>query len=113
MELILWREYGSVVYNLLLALASTVTLRSESRGIHDHILLSLIRDSSNLQGQIAVFLSPRNRVARLYPQALGSFLVTSYDSQGYGGGIRPRLHSGYSVTYESNSRRHGAVDSQQ
>jgi hypothetical protein len=28
-------------------------------------------------------------VAQLYPQALGSLFVTSYDSQGYGGGIRP------------------------
>jgi hypothetical protein len=28
-------------------------------------------------------------VAQLYPQALGSLFVVSYDSQGYGGGIRP------------------------
>jgi hypothetical protein len=32
-------------------------------------------------------------VAQLYPQALGSLFVASYDSQGYGGGIRPRLHA--------------------
>jgi hypothetical protein len=32
---------------LLLALASAVILESESRGTHDHILLSQIRDSSN------------------------------------------------------------------
>jgi hypothetical protein len=37
---------------------------------------------------------PRNRVAQLYLQALGSFFVASYDSQSYGGGIRPRLHTG-------------------
>jgi hypothetical protein len=30
-------------------------------------------------------------VARLYPQALGCLFVASYDSQGYGGGIGPRL----------------------
>jgi hypothetical protein len=36
---------------------------------------------------------PRNRVARLYPQALGFLFVTFYDSQGYGGGIRSRLHT--------------------
>jgi hypothetical protein len=53
-----------------------------------------IRDSSNLEGQVPVFISPRNRVARLYPQALDSLFVVSYDSQGYGGGIRPRLHMG-------------------
>jgi hypothetical protein len=34
----------------------------------------------------------RNRVTRLYPQALGSLFVSSYDSQGYGGGILTRLH---------------------
>jgi hypothetical protein len=52
----------------------------------------------NLEGQIPVFKSPRNRVARLYTQALGSLFIASYDSQGYGGGIRPRLHKGYNYT---------------
>jgi hypothetical protein len=50
-------------------------LRSESRGTHDHILLSQIRDFPNLEGQVPVFISPRNRVARLYPQALGLNLL--------------------------------------
>jgi hypothetical protein len=52
-----------------------LVLRSESRGTHDHILLSQIPDSPNLEGQVPVFISPRNRVAWLYPQALGSLLV--------------------------------------
>jgi hypothetical protein len=50
---------------LLLALASEVTLRSESRRTHDHILLSHIRDSSNLEGQVPAFISPRKRVTQL------------------------------------------------
>jgi hypothetical protein len=75
----------------LLALANAVILRSESLGTHDHILLSQIRDSPNLEGQVPVFISPRNRVTRLYRQALRSLFVASYDSQGYGGGIQPRL----------------------
>jgi hypothetical protein len=58
---------------LLLNLASAVILGSYSRGTRDHILLSQIRDSSNLEGQVPVFISPRKRVARLYPQAVGSF----------------------------------------
>jgi hypothetical protein len=41
--------------------------------LNDHILLSQIRYSSNLEGQIPVFIFPSNRVTRLYPQALGSF----------------------------------------
>jgi hypothetical protein len=74
-------------------LASAVILRSESRGTHDHILLSQFRDSSNREGQVPVFISPRNRVVRLYAQALGSLFVVSYGSQGYGGVIRPCLHT--------------------
>jgi hypothetical protein len=76
----------------LLALASAVVLGSDSRGTRD-IFLSLIRDSVNLEGQVPVHTCPRNRVAQLYPQAPGSIFVASYDSQGYGGGIRPRLHA--------------------
>jgi hypothetical protein len=74
---------------LLLALASGVILRSKSRGTSDHILLTQIRDSSNLEGQVPVFISPSYRVAPLYTQALGSLFVASYDSQSWGGGIRP------------------------
>jgi hypothetical protein len=79
---------------LVLALASAVILGSESCGTHDHILLSQIRDSPILYGQVPVVISPRNWVAQLYPQALRSLFVPSYDSQGYGGGIRTRLHTG-------------------
>jgi hypothetical protein len=43
---------------------------------------------------VPVFVSPRNRVAQLYPQALDSLFVDSYDSQSYGGGILNRLHTG-------------------
>jgi hypothetical protein len=53
---------------LLLALASAVILRSDSRGTCDHILLSQIRDSPNLEGQVPVFISPRNGMDRLYPR---------------------------------------------
>jgi hypothetical protein len=35
---------------------------------------------------------PRNWVTQLYPQILGSLFVAVFDSQGYGGGIRTRLH---------------------
>jgi hypothetical protein len=39
-----------------------------------------------------VFISPRNRVAQLYSQALVSLFAVSYDSQGYDEGILTRLH---------------------
>jgi hypothetical protein len=56
---------------LLLVLASAVILRSKFHGTHDHILLSQIRDFPNLESQAPVFICPRNRVTRLYPQAPG------------------------------------------
>jgi hypothetical protein len=53
--------------------------------------LSQVRHSQNLQGQVPVFIFPRNRVAQLYLQALGSPFAASYDSQGYGGGIQTKV----------------------
>jgi hypothetical protein len=76
-----------------LDLARVVFLESESHETDDHILLSQTRVSPNLEGQVPVFISPRNRVVQLYSQALGSLFVASYESQGYGGGIRTRLHA--------------------
>jgi hypothetical protein len=55
---------------LLLVLASAVILGFKFRGTRDPILLSQIRDCTNLEGQVPVFISPRNRVAQLYSQAL-------------------------------------------
>jgi hypothetical protein len=68
-------------------------LGSECRGSHDRILQSQIQDSLNLEGPVPVFISPKNRVVQLYPQALSSVFVASYDSQSYSGGIQTRLHS--------------------
>jgi hypothetical protein len=46
---------------LLLVFASSVILRIEFRGAHDHNLLSRIRDSPNLEGQVSVFISPHEQ----------------------------------------------------
>jgi hypothetical protein len=61
---------------LLLAFVSVVGLGSEPHGSHNHILLSQIRDFPNLEGHVTVFISPRNRVAQLYSEALGSLQRT-------------------------------------
>jgi hypothetical protein len=82
---------------LLLVLASAVILGSGSHRTRDDILLSQIRDYPNLEGQVPDFISPRNRVAQLYPQVLGSLFIASYESQGYDGDIRFRLHAGFSI----------------
>jgi hypothetical protein len=45
----------------------------------------------DLEGQVLVVISLRNRVAQLYLKALGSFFV-SHDLRGYEG-VRTRLHA--------------------
>jgi hypothetical protein len=51
-----------------------------------------LESKPNLEDQVSVFTSPSDRVAQLYPQALGSYLFAFYYSQGYGGGILTLLH---------------------
>jgi hypothetical protein len=55
--------------------------------------LAEIRDYPKLEGQVAILYL-------LGTKWLGytSLFVASYDSQGYGGGIRPRLHKGFAVS---------------
>jgi hypothetical protein len=43
-------------------------------------------------------------MAQLYPQALGSIFVSPYDSQGYGGGVRTRLHAWHETHYVSATK---------
>jgi hypothetical protein len=79
----------------LLGLASAVPLGCESRETQDHnLLFQFFRLPPNQEGQVPVFISLRDWVAQLYPRALGSFSVASYDSQGYGGGIETCLPTG-------------------
>jgi hypothetical protein len=66
---------GACHLQRILVLASAVILRSVSRGTRGYSLLSQIRDSLYLEGQVPVLISPRNRVARLYSPALGSLFV--------------------------------------
>jgi hypothetical protein len=52
---------------LLLALTSAVILGSKCHGTHDHIVLSQIRESPNLEGQFPAFISHMNRVTQFIP----------------------------------------------
>jgi hypothetical protein len=79
---------------LLLVVFRAVIFGSESPGTRDHILLSQIQNFPSPENHALVFISPRNRVTQLCSQTLASLFVTSYDSQGHGGGIRLRLHTG-------------------
>jgi hypothetical protein len=91
-----WREDGSVIY-----LYNSLTLSGPWPWPHDHILLSHLW-LSNLEGQVPVLISPRNRVVQFYPRALGSLFVASYDSQGSGGGILTRRHMDTNCQFSGN-----------
>jgi hypothetical protein len=87
-----WREDGSVIssYNSLsFSGPSPTELMTTSH--------CLVWDSSNLEDQVPVFISHRNKVAQLYPRALGSLYVASYDLQGNDGGLLTSLHTGLKV----------------
>jgi hypothetical protein len=52
---------------------------------------------SNLEGQVPLFISLRNRMVQLYHWELGFFYITSYDSEGYCEGILARVHTGLTL----------------
>jgi hypothetical protein len=82
--LYLWGALSDERMDLQFAVYS---LNGPSRAEPVTILYCLISDSPNLEGQVPVFVSLRNRVTQLCPRALGSLYVASYDLQCYGGGI--------------------------
>jgi hypothetical protein len=67
-------------YNCFWALPEQ-SLLSRSPAVLTAIFYCLVWNSPNLEGQVPIFISPRNRVAQLYPRALGSLFVASYNSQ--------------------------------
>jgi hypothetical protein len=97
----------NLLYNCIWALP-VQSLLGRSHAELTAIFYFLIWDSPNLEGQVPVFISPRNRVTKIYPRALGSLFVASFDSQGYGGGILTRLHTGQSP---SQGKGHNVYES--
>jgi hypothetical protein len=79
---------------LLLGLANAVILRSDYRGYSWPNFTASDSRLPNLEGQVPIFICPRNSISWLYSQALGSCFVASYDLQGYVGCIQPCLHMG-------------------
>jgi hypothetical protein len=92
---LLWREDGSVIYlyNCFWALPEQPPL-SRSPSKLTVIFYCLIWDSHNLESQVPIFISPRNRVAQLYRQALGSLLSPLTTRRSYSGGILSCLQTG-------------------
>jgi hypothetical protein len=63
----------NLLYNCFWALPEQ-SLLGRSPAELTALFYCLIWDSPNLEGQVPVFISLRNRVAQLYPRALGSLL---------------------------------------
>jgi hypothetical protein len=57
-----------ITVQLLLGLTSAVLLGSESRWTKTLFHFPSFWDSPNLEGQVPVYVSPRNKVAQLYPR---------------------------------------------
>jgi hypothetical protein len=88
----LWRENGSLLYNCFWALPEQSHLGRNPAEL-TALFYCLIWNAPNLANQVPLIISPRNRVAQLYPRAFGSLSVASYESQGIGGGILTRIHT--------------------
>jgi hypothetical protein len=88
------RENGSAVYNCFWPSPAQSFSGSIPAGFMTKFYSLRFETPPTWRARSPVFISPRNRVAQLYPQPLGSFFVASYDSQGYDGGTRIRLHAG-------------------
>jgi hypothetical protein len=73
----------NLLYNCFWTLPEQ-SLLSRSPAELTAIFYCLIWTSPNMEGQVPGFISPRNRVAQLYPRTLGSFSVASYDSPPHG-----------------------------
>jgi hypothetical protein len=61
---------GGAPYNEGMIMGCWPFLGSDSRGTHDHVLLSEFWGCHNLEGQVPVFIVTRNRIAQFHPQAL-------------------------------------------
>jgi hypothetical protein len=61
----------NLLVQLLLGLSRAAALRSKSRRTHGPYFTVSFEFPSNLEGQVPVFISPRNREAQLYPRTLG------------------------------------------
>jgi hypothetical protein len=91
----LWREDGFVIYCCRWSSPTKSRSGLSPAGLKAIFYFPNSWDSPNLVCQVPVFISPRNREAQIYPRALGSLSVSSYDSQGYGGGLRSKSKSHY------------------
>jgi hypothetical protein len=83
---------------LLLGLASTVIFRSQSRGTHDHSYCLRFETSATWRPRSPSIYIPQEHSGLVISPGTGSLFFSSYNSQGYSGGIRTRLYVGLNTT---------------
>jgi hypothetical protein len=79
---------------LFLGLARAVTLESKSHRTHDHILLSHLKLPQPGDPGSRIYI-PQEQGNPVIPPGTGFPSCRLYDSQGSGGGILTRLHTGF------------------
>jgi hypothetical protein len=97
-----WREDGSLVYSRCSSTPAQLFSVPSPAGLMT-IFYCLKFETPQPEGSDRRIFIPQEKGAPLYPRALGSLLVISYDSQGYGGSIRNRLHTGLTQPRQSHS----------
>jgi hypothetical protein len=97
----LWREHGSIIHSYNCFCAFPEQSLSGPSSAELTTSCCFIAVSPNLEVHVPVFVYPRNRIAQLYPRALGSLFVASYASQGYGWGIVTHFHTGHLSLYST------------
>jgi hypothetical protein len=106
----LWREDGSLIYSCCWhSPAQSLSCPSPSRLMTTFYCLKF-ETSPTWRARSPPYLHPPGNGWSGYTskhQTLGSLFVASYDSQGYGGGIRPRLHTGKLLYDDRKSVRVG------
>jgi hypothetical protein len=83
----------NILIQLFLVLPRAVTLGSKSRRTHDHLLLSHLRLPQPGGPGPCIYI-PQKQGGPVISPGTGFPFVASYDSQGCGGGILTRLHTG-------------------
>jgi hypothetical protein len=93
-----WREDGSVIHSCCWSSPA------QSRGTQNQFCCPKSRNSPNLEGQVPVFIFSRNRVAQIYPRALGSLLspLTTRRARPHGSLIMLFLRLSFSLVSESS-----------
>jgi hypothetical protein len=89
----------SVVYNCCWASPAQSFSGPSPTGLMTIFYCLRFETSATWRVRSLYFYLPGTGWSSYTPQSLCSLFVASYDSQGYGGGIRSRLHKGFLIQY--------------